>query len=127
MAPSPTRSRRRHGLALALLCWTIPLAWLVLMLSITLTRLPQEEQILNSLRPTLDPDAPLEVYPTRDPACWSGGGASSSGSCGGGQSLSMVVSCRCSSKREARSAHALADAYTGGELGSLSTDGSQKP
>ena len=36
------------GLALALLCWTIPLAWLVLMLSITLTRLPQEEQILEA-------------------------------------------------------------------------------
>ena len=34
------------GRALALLCWTIPLAWLVLMGAITRTRLPQEEQIL---------------------------------------------------------------------------------
>ena len=34
------------GLALALLCWTIPLAYLCFFLFLVLTRLPQEEHIL---------------------------------------------------------------------------------
>ena len=41
------------------------------------------------------------------------------------RSRPRIVSCRCSSKRDASSVHALADASTGGEFGSLSTDGSE--